>query len=84
VGTVTDTQTRVQVPQYVAPSYSLFNLKAQWQPRKDLNLSVGVNNIFDKKYWRWSDVRGLEAASPIIDSYTAPGRNFSVALRYDL
>jgi hemoglobin/transferrin/lactoferrin receptor protein len=84
VGTVTDTQTRVQVPQYVAPSYSLFNLKAQWQPRKDLNLSVGVNNLFDKKYWRWSDVRGLEAASPIIDSYTAPGRNFSVALRYDL
>lgn len=84
VGTVTDTQTRVQVPQYVAPSYSLFNLKAQWQPRKDLNLSVGVNNVFDKKYWRWSDVRGLEVASPIIDSYTAPGRNFSVALRYDL
>lgn len=84
VGTVTDTQTRLQVPQYVAPSYSVLNLKAQWQIKKDLNLSFGINNLFDKKYWRWSDVRGLEAASPVADAYTAPGRNISVALRYDL
>jgi hemoglobin/transferrin/lactoferrin receptor protein len=84
VGTVTDTQTTLQVPQYVAPSYSVLNLKAQWQIKKDLNLSFGINNLFDKKYWRWSDVRGLEAASPVADAYTAPGRNISVALRYDL
>lgn len=84
VGTVTDTQTRLQVPQYVAPSYSIVNLKAQWQAKKDLNLSFGINNLFDKKYWRWSDVRGLEAASPVADAYTAPGRNISIALRYDL
>ena len=84
VGTVTDAQTRMQVAQYVAPAYSVFNLKAQWQPRKDLSLSFGIGNLFDKKYWRWSDVRGIEAASPIIDAYTAPGRNISVGLRYDL
>ena len=84
VGTVTDTQTRLQVPQFVAPSYSIVNLKAQWQAKKDLNISFGINNLFDKKYWRWSDVRGLEAASPVADAYTAPGRNISLALRYDL
>ena len=84
VGTVTDTQTRMQVAQYVAPAYSVFNLKANWQPRKDLNLNVGIGNLFDKKYWRWSDVRGVEAASPVLDTYTGPGRNISVTLRYDL
>ena len=84
MGTVTDTQTRMQVAQYVAPAYSVFNLRANWQPRKDLNLNVGIGNLFDKKYWRWSDVRGVEAASPVLDAYTGPGRNISVTLRYDL
>lgn len=84
VGTVTDTQTRMQVAQYVSPSYSVFNLRAQWQPRKDLKVNFGINNLFDKKYWRWSDVRGIAAASPVLESYTAPGRNISLGLRYDL
>ncbi len=83
VGTVTDLQSRRQVTQYVAPGYSLVNLQAQWRPIKDLSFNAGVNNLFNKKYWRWSDVRGLEASSSVIDSYTAPGRNLSLGMRYD-
>lgn len=83
VGTVTDMQSRRQVTQYVAPGYSLVNLQAQWRPIKDLSFNAGVNNLFNKKYWRWSDVRGLEASSVVIDSYTAPGRNLSIGMRYD-
>jgi hemoglobin/transferrin/lactoferrin receptor protein len=83
VGTVTDMQSRRQVTQYVAPGYSLVNLQAQWRPIKDLSVNAGVNNLFNKKYWRWSDVRGLEASSAVIDSYTAPGRNLSLGMRYD-
>ncbi|MEY4481718.1 MAG: hypothetical protein RIQ84_880 [Pseudomonadota bacterium] len=83
VGTVLDMQSRRQVTQYVAPGYSLVNLQAQWRPIKDLSFNAGVNNLFNKKYWRWSDVRGLEASSPVIDSYTAPGRNLSLGMRYD-
>ena len=83
VGTVLDMQSRRQVTQYVAPGYSLVNLQAQWRPIKDLSFNAGVNNLFNKKYWRWSDVRGLEASSVVIDSYTAPGRNLSLGMRYD-
>jgi hemoglobin/transferrin/lactoferrin receptor protein len=83
VGTVLDMHSRRQVTQYVAPGYSLVNLQAQWRPIKDLSFNAGVNNLFNKKYWRWSDVRGLEASSAVIDSYTGPGRNLSLGMRYD-
>ncbi|MBU3599740.1 TonB-dependent hemoglobin/transferrin/lactoferrin family receptor [Polynucleobacter sp. 30F-ANTBAC] len=83
VGTVTDIKTRNQVSQYVAPSYSVINLQSQWKPISQLTILAGINNLFDKKYWRWSDVRGLEAASPVIDAYSAPGRNISLGARYD-
>lgn len=83
VNPVTDIKTRNQVPQYVAPAYSVINLKTQWQPSRRITILASVNNLFDKKYWRWSDVRGLEASSPVLDAYTAPGRNFSLGARYD-
>jgi hemoglobin/transferrin/lactoferrin receptor protein len=83
VGTVTDIRTRDQVQQYVAPAYSVINLQSQWQPTRQLTILASVNNLFDKKYWRWSDVRGLEARSPVLDAYTAPGRNLSLGARYD-
>ncbi|MEO0047138.1 MAG: hypothetical protein RLZZ410_97 [Pseudomonadota bacterium] len=83
VGTVTDMKSRRQVTQYVAPGYSLVNLQAQWRPIKDLSFNAGIHNLFNKKYWRWSDVRGLEASSAVIDAYTAPGRNLSLGMRYD-
>ena len=40
-------------------------------------------NVTDKKYWRWSDVRGIESASPVLDAYTAPGRNVQLSARYE-
>lgn len=83
VNAVTDVKTRNQVPQYVAPAYSIINLKTQWQPSRQFTILASINNLFDKKYWRWSDVRGLEASSPVLDAYTAPGRNFSLGARYN-
>jgi len=48
-----------------------------------LTLNVNINNALDTKYWRWSDMRGLEATSPVKDAYTAAGRNIQLSLRYD-
>ena len=52
----------------------------KWRIRKDLRLNVGLYNLTDKKVWRWSDVRGLAASSPVIDSYTQPGRSAKITL----
>ncbi len=66
---------------FLSPSATLVDLTAQWRIRKDLRLNVGLYNITDKKYWRWSDVRGLTATSlPTIDAYTQPGRSARISL----
>ncbi|MBZ1352000.1 TonB-dependent hemoglobin/transferrin/lactoferrin family receptor [Alcaligenaceae bacterium LF4-65] len=54
-----------------------------WKPTRDLTLNVNINNALDAKYWRWSDMRGLEDTSPVKDAYTAAGRNIQLSLRYD-
>ena len=69
--------------QFVTPSATTFDLSAQWRIRKDLRLNVAVVNLTDKKYWMWSDVRGLTQTSAIRDAYTQPGRHFNVSLVAD-
>ena len=77
---------------------NLVDLGVYWKPIKNLTLTANVNNLFDKKYWNWADISyfavqsssaatggpsssSLSAANA--DTYTAPGRNFNVGLRYE-
>ncbi len=69
--------------QYATPSYGTLDLGLYWKPSASITINANINNAFDTKYWRWSDVSGLAANSAIKDAYTAPGRNFQVSLRYD-
>lgn len=55
-------------------------------------LSAGIYNIFDKQYIPWSNLRSLAETSinSMVDDagqglqrYTAPGRNYAVALTYE-
>jgi hemoglobin/transferrin/lactoferrin receptor protein len=48
-----------------------------------VTLNANLNNVFNARYWRWSDVSGLAASSTVAEAYTAPGRNAQVSLRYD-
>lgn len=68
---------------YATPSYTVLDLGASWKPISNLTLVANLNNVFDEKYWRWSDVRGIAASSTVLDAYTAPGRNLQVSARYD-
>lgn len=70
-------------PAYASPSYTVLDLGVYWKPLPNLSLHANVNNVFDTKYWRWSDVRGLADSSTVKDAYTAPGRNLQVSARYD-
>lgn len=69
--------------QYATPSYGTLDLGFFWKPVQNITLNANVNNVFDAKYWRWSDVSGLSNNSAIQDAYTAPGRNIQISLRYD-
>ena len=69
--------------QFATPSYTTLDLRSTWQLRPGLKLSAALKNLTDRTYWEWTNVRGISAHSPVLDSYTAPGRNLAVALVAD-
>ncbi len=69
--------------QFTTPAATTLDVSAQWRIRPDLRLNAGIYNLTDKKYWNWSDVRGLAATSTVADAYTQPGRYLRVSLVAD-
>ncbi len=47
---------------------------------RDVRMDVGVFNVFDKTYWRWSSVRNRIEGDPLTGTLSAPGRYASVSL----
>lgn len=68
---------------WLSPSSTVLDLSTQWHLRPGTRLNVGVYNLTDKKYWRWTDVRGLAATTVIADAYSQPGRHVRVSLVQD-
>lgn len=71
------------MPQFAPPSYTVVDLGAYWKPIRNLAINAKLNNVFDTKYWQWSDVRGLADNSTVRDAYTSPRRNIQVSVHYD-
>ncbi|WP_454656395.1 TonB-dependent hemoglobin/transferrin/lactoferrin family receptor [Bosea beijingensis] len=69
---------------FQAPGYAIFNAMAWWRPMPqiaDLELQVGVYNIFDRKYWDAVTVpTGVLAQAR--DYYSEPGRTVKATLKY--
>lgn len=70
---------------YRTPSYGVFDLAAWIKPGRDTRVTIAVNNVFDKKYWVWSDIRHMDvhASTPGLDFYSQPGRNLRIAFQAD-
>jgi hemoglobin/transferrin/lactoferrin receptor protein len=68
---------------FAPPSSFVVDLRGGYRFNKHVVAYLGVFNLFDRKYWNWSDVRGIADSSPIKDAYTAPGRNVSVSMKLD-
>lgn len=75
---------------------NLVDLGVYWKPLKQLSFTANVKNVFNKKYWNWADISYFavqsNSASPDrtatlnadnADTYTAPGRNFNLGIRYE-
>lgn len=64
------------------PGYAKLDLAGWYAFSKRTRLNLSINNLFDKKYVEWADVRELAATTMVLDAYTQPGRNFTVALSH--
>lgn len=69
--------------QFATPSATTFDLSGQWRITPTLRLTAGIYNLTDRKYWEWSDVRGVSATSTVVDAFTQPGRSLRVAMVAD-
>ena len=71
-------------PWFRPAGYGVVDISAWWNIHRSARVTASVNNLFDKKYWLWSDIRQADARDPAgVDFYTQPGRNFTVALQLD-
>ncbi|MBI3712532.1 MAG: TonB-dependent hemoglobin/transferrin/lactoferrin family receptor [Burkholderiales bacterium] len=69
-------------PAFAPPAYTVVNLSAYCKLGDRFSLTARLDNAFDRKYWRWSDVRGIADTSPIKDAYTSAGRQLQLSAQY--
>jgi len=69
---------------FKTPGYGTVDLSVWRQLGKNFRVTAALNNLLDKKYWLWSDIRQADARNPAgVDFYSQPGRNLSLALQAD-
>lgn len=65
-------------------SSTTLDLGGQWRLWRhasgEVRLNAAVQNLTDRKYWRWNDVPGLSESLPTLDAYSQPGRTVSLAI----
>lgn len=77
------TATRPAVPGtscFTPSGFWVFDATASLRIREGATIRAGVFNITDKRYFWWSDVRGLTSTSTIRDAFSQPGRNAGISL----
>ncbi|TFI19690.1 TonB-dependent receptor domain-containing protein, partial [Herbaspirillum sp. 3C11] len=70
---------------FVSPSFFVMDLRSGYRFSKNAVLYAGIRNLFDRKYWNWTDIRGLSLADSATnkDAYTEPGRSFNVSMKFE-
>jgi hemoglobin/transferrin/lactoferrin receptor protein len=69
---------------FKTPGYGTVDLSVWRQLGRHVRVTAALNNLLDKKYWLWSDIRQADARNPVgVDFYSQPGRNLSLALQAD-
>jgi hemoglobin/transferrin/lactoferrin receptor protein len=86
IGTAVDGKDEVDDPPGVTlfrtPGYGVLDLYLNLTPNDRVTVTLGLQNLTDRAYWRWSTVRGYAANDPVVDLLSAPGRNLTMSLRF--
>lgn len=81
----------VPVYAYKARAYTLLDLFGSYDITKNLHLTAGIYNVFDKEYYLWNRVRTAGAGNAVFSGSTSaagigrwsqPGRNARVTLSW--
>lgn len=70
-------------PLFAPGAATTLDLGVGWKAAPGITLHAAIDNVFDRTYWRWSDVRGVAANSAVLDAFTAPGRSATLSARFD-
>lgn len=66
------------------PGYGVSDLAGWIKPTANTRVVMAINNVFDQKYWLWSDIRTAEGTNPTaVDFYSQPGRNLRLSFLAD-
>ena len=68
---------------FATPSYTTIDLTGFAKLGRHATLQAGVFNLFDRKYWLWSDMNNVLNPGATVDRYTQPGRNFAVQAKLE-
>jgi hemoglobin/transferrin/lactoferrin receptor protein len=67
--------------QFVPAAAAVLDANAYFVLGKNAKLNLAAFNLTNKKYWLWSDVRGLQANNAALDRFTQAERNFLAAIK---
>jgi len=81
IGTYVGKSTYNGVASYSPEAYYTVDLLAKYQVNDQLNLSVGINNIFDEEYYQYQNVP-YRASSDSIKQYREAGRNIQAQFKF--
>ncbi len=84
VGTFSESKDRVDdtAGELFRPGgYGVVDLLGHFRLSDNVRVNWGVFNLFDRRYWQWSDVQGLPADDPVVDLAARPGRHVSTTVR---
>ncbi|MGE6782365.1 TonB-dependent receptor [Ensifer adhaerens] len=89
-GTFAAGRTESSQPNYfLPPGYAVFDAYAKWAPRENFELTAGIENIFDRRYFpnTLADYPRTTTNNPIVNKgsplelQTAPGRVFKLGAK---
>ncbi|TDR23385.1 TonB-dependent receptor plug domain-containing protein [Marinicella litoralis] len=64
---------------FQTPGFATFDLILGYQLSDNAALRIGLNNLTDKKYWLWQQVRNFEPSDPIIEAMAQASRYLRVS-----
>jgi hemoglobin/transferrin/lactoferrin receptor protein len=67
---------------YVPSAYATFDFTSEWRPTDNVLLSLGIYNIFDKRYYNFQDLRGVSSSDLDLTRYSQPERNIQASIKF--
>lgn len=61
------------------PGYAVFDWMASYHFNANSQIQFSINNLTDKKYWLWQQVRNFDVDDPIIEALSQASRHFSLS-----